>query len=94
MKNLLLISSSLVFAGPALAADLPARMPVKAPPVVAAVPYTWTGCYGGGHIGAGWDRTSFTDNGNLIPFFGLTQFIAPAGDSIGVNGGASILGGV
>ena len=34
------------------AADMRARAPVyKAPPVAAA---TWTGCYVGGNIGAGW----------------------------------------
>jgi outer membrane immunogenic protein len=87
MRKLLLASSALVFAGSAGAADL--RMPVKAAAVVAAVPYTWTGCYVGGHIGAGWNRTTFTDPGTLA---GPT--LAPAGASIDVNGGAGVLGGV
>src|SRR5271155_4027858 len=94
MKKLLLASSALVFAGPVLAADLPAAMPVKAPPVVAAVPYNWTGCYVGGNVGAGWDRTNFTDPGNFLEPFGIVQDLAPAGDSIGVNSSAGVLGGV
>src|SRR5262245_1014523 len=56
MKKLLgglAISALLVV--PALAADLPARMPVKAPvPVVAA--YSWTGCYLGVQGGWQWGR--------------------------------------
>lgn len=95
MKKLFLISSALVFAGPAMAADLPARpapMPVKAA-VVAPLPYSWTGCYVGGHVGAGWDHTTFTDPGNTL-IFGTGQVIAPAGGAIGVNGGAGFLGGV
>jgi hypothetical protein len=45
--------------GPALAADLPAAVYTKAP---AAIPVTgWTGCYLGGNIGAGWQRTAVTD---------------------------------
>ena len=95
MRIFLLASSALVFAGSAVAADLPARLPTKAPPVVAAVPYTWTGCSIGGHVGAGWDRTTFTDPGNVDPFFGgPAPRLAPAGASIGVNSQAGALGGV
>jgi len=94
MRKLLLASSALIFAGSAVAADLPARMPVKAAPVVAAVPYSWTGCYVGGHLGAGWDRTGFSDPGNPDPFFGPVQNLAPAGATIGVNSPAGFLGGV
>jgi hypothetical protein len=39
----------------AWAADLPARPYTKAPPLYHA-PISWTGCYLGGNIGAGWDR--------------------------------------
>jgi outer membrane immunogenic protein len=94
MKKLLLASSALVFAGPVFAADLPARpMPMKAAPVVAPIPYTWTGCYVGGHAGAGWDRTRFEDPGNLNGGFN-TRLLAPTGSSITVNGDAGFLGGV
>src|SRR5258705_13841990 len=37
----------------ALAADLPARMPVKAMPAVAPA-FSWTGFYVGAHVGYGW----------------------------------------
>jgi outer membrane immunogenic protein len=96
MKNLFLISSALVFAGPAMAADLPVQMPTKAPAIVApVVPYTWSGCYFGGNVGAGWDHTTFADPGNpSILGLGTAQFIAPPGSTIGVNGGAGIVGGV
>jgi outer membrane immunogenic protein len=40
---------------PASAADLPAKMYTKAPPVVAAV-YDWTGFYIGGNVGYSWGR--------------------------------------
>jgi outer membrane immunogenic protein len=100
MKKLLLLSSAIVAAGPALAADLPARMPVKAPPMAAAVPYTWTGCHVGGHIGAAWDRTRYSDPGTFLapapPFIagGLNQNFAPAGASFSTNGDGAVLGGV
>ena len=98
MRKLLLASSALVFAGPAFAADLPARMPVKAAPVVAAVPFTWTGCYVGGHVGAGWDRTVFSDPGNLSPGLlgppSIQQSLAPVGATVGVNSPAGVVGGV
>ena len=93
MKKLLLLSSAIVAAGPALAADLP----VKARPV-AAVPYTWTGCHVGGHIGAGWDHTTYSDPGTLSPLLlggtGIIQNFAPAGASFSGNGGPNFLGGV
>jgi outer membrane immunogenic protein len=40
-----------VLAAPAMAADM--RMPVKAPPPIAAPVFTWTGCYIGANIGYG-----------------------------------------
>ena len=52
MKNLLGgIAISTLLAAPGFAADLPARMPVKAPPPVVAAVYNWTGFYIGGHVG-------------------------------------------
>jgi outer membrane immunogenic protein len=89
MKKLLLASSALMLAGPALAADLP-RMSLKAP-VVAAVPYSWTGCYVGAHAGYGWGTTDFFDPiggfANLGP--GTTVRAKPrgplAGGQIGCN---------
>jgi outer membrane immunogenic protein len=47
--------------GSATAADLPVKMPVKAPPIAV---FSWTGCYVGGYIGGAWDgRAEFTDQG-------------------------------
>ncbi len=43
----------------AQAADLPARMPVKAVPVAPA--FSWTGAYIGAHLGYGWSRSTYTD---------------------------------
>ena len=53
MKRILLASTALAFlAGPALAADLPARTPAPAPQAFAAPPvFTWTGFYAGANIG-------------------------------------------
>src|SRR5882672_3579391 len=53
--------AALVAIGSAKAADL--RMPVKAPPIVAA--FSWTGCYVGGYAGGAWngDGATFTDQG-------------------------------
>jgi outer membrane immunogenic protein len=50
-----------IVCAPANAADLPARMPVKAPPIVASV-YNWTGFYVGVHAGYAWgELTSAND---------------------------------
>ncbi|HEY1152963.1 MAG TPA: outer membrane protein [Pseudolabrys sp.] len=43
----------------ATAADLPRKAPMQ--PVAAAVPFTWTGVYVGGHIGYGWANSRWTD---------------------------------
>jgi outer membrane immunogenic protein len=43
--------------GPAIAADMPVRMPVKAAPAPVIVQY-WSGLYIGGHCGAAWGRTT------------------------------------
>ena len=44
---------------PAIAADLPARIPTKAPVAYAPV-YNWSGCYLGGYVGGGWAQNSAT----------------------------------
>ena len=49
---------------PALGAELPLPMPVKAPlPVKAPVPqlYNWTGFYAGAHLGYAWGRSDWTE---------------------------------
>ena len=58
MKKFLLGSVefvALTAGGPAGAADL--RTPVlKAPPIAAPVPFNWSRCYVGGHVGYGWGK--------------------------------------
>jgi outer membrane immunogenic protein len=44
-----------LIASPALAADMPVKVPYKAP-----LPYSWTGCYVGFDFGAGYARVSDT----------------------------------
>lgn len=68
----------------ASAADLPPRPYTKAP-VSAAPPISWTGCYVGGNIGAGWDHF----NAGEVGFAGApTPFI-----DYGGNGGSALIGG-
>jgi outer membrane immunogenic protein len=91
MKKILggLILSALL-AAPVMAADLPARMPVKAAPAPIVTVFSWTGCYIGGHAGYAWGRKKVT-SGDPLLFPGLTDnahhdvdgFIA--GGQIGCN---------
>ena len=48
----------------AQAADVPARPVYRQPPPPPAIMATWTGCYVGGNLGAGWSDKSFQDNVN------------------------------
>lgn len=50
-----LVAIGALIAGPAMAADLGTRMPLKAPPAPAPVA-TWTGCYVGGNVGVAWSH--------------------------------------
>jgi outer membrane immunogenic protein len=60
MKKVLgLVGATLLFAGPALAADLKAPA-YKAPPPLAPV-FSWTGFYIGGHGGYGWSDSQGLD---------------------------------
>jgi high affinity Mn2+ porin len=65
-----------LFSNAARAADLPAVMPVKAPPAPAA--YDWTGFYVGGHIGlatgnSGWTLDSVGGGAPVAGSFSLYQ---------------------
>jgi outer membrane immunogenic protein len=53
-----IVGLALVAAAPALAADLPPEMPVKAPYVP---PFTWTSCYIGMHGGGAWMSNHVSD---------------------------------
>jgi outer membrane immunogenic protein len=63
MKKILLagIAFGSLMAAPAIAADIPARMPVKAPAPAAMVAYNWSGFYVGGHGGYGRADKCFAD---------------------------------
>jgi outer membrane immunogenic protein len=50
-----------------------------------AAPFSWTGCYVGGHVGAGWARADISDPTGSI--------LAPFGSSVRVDSGAGFLGG-
>jgi outer membrane immunogenic protein len=61
MKRLLFTAATVVaFAAPAVAADIAARPYTKAPLVVPATIYNWTGFYIGGHVGG-----AFAGDNNL-----------------------------
>jgi outer membrane immunogenic protein len=60
MKKLLLITTALIALGSAAqAADLAARPYTKAPPMVAATIYDWSGFYIGANGGGGWSHDSW-----------------------------------
>jgi outer membrane immunogenic protein len=67
-KTLLALTAVAAFTGSAYAADLPARMPMKAapPPVVAT---SWTGCY----LGAGGGGGMYNNDSHLVTNPGLVR---------------------
>jgi outer membrane immunogenic protein len=74
MKKILLRATlALVFAPPAIAADLPPRPYIKAPAVTAPeAVYNWTGFYVGGHVGGLWAGDNNIE-GNSGRFLGGVQ---------------------
>jgi len=66
----------------ALAADMPVKMPMKAPPVFAA-PYNWTGLYVGINGGYGW-ASSHWDN-TLFPVSNYDVNGGVVGGTVGYN---------
>lgn len=50
---------------------------------------SWTGCYIGAHVGAGWSRSDFSDPGTN----GFLATIAPAGSAVRDNGKGVVGGG-
>lgn len=85
VRSALLASAVMLVAGPALAADLPAR--VAPAPYVAAPIFTWTGFYVGLNAGAGWNNNggSLSTNINTLnhPIYGGNG----GGDDTGFTGG-------
>src|SRR5262245_63831697 len=62
MKKILLAGFVLVAwaAGPAIAADMVTKAPVRTAPVIAPV-HDWTGFYVGGHVGNGWGEKDWSN---------------------------------
>ena len=67
----------------ASAADLPVKAPAyRAPPVVTQ---TWTGCYIGGNVGAGWSHTDVNDEIDGSPIATLDANAVVGGGQIGCD---------
>jgi outer membrane immunogenic protein len=69
------------FAGPAMAADLPAQAYTKAPAAAQVMTPNWTGCYIGANVGGGWAHTR--QEFAPAPFTGLLFSDSQGGDVIG-----------
>jgi outer membrane immunogenic protein len=83
MKNLLLGGAAfIVLAGAASAADLPVKMPVKAPP---AVGYDWNGFYIGGYYGNAIEQTKAHTDGFTAGVAGVNDMALAVGGTIGYN---------
>src|SRR3954471_3109942 len=92
MKKFLLGAASIIalgMAAPASAADLAARPYTKAPPMVAAAVYDWSGFYIGGNGGGGWSRNCWdlvgTPAGTLV-----TPLAEGCHDATGATAGGQI----
>lgn len=74
-------------AAPVFAADLPARMSVKAPADVVSV-FNWTGLYIGAHVGYGWSDHDVTGVTASAAF--PAGFVFPTSHPSGIIGGGQI----
>jgi outer membrane immunogenic protein len=85
-RYLLATVSAVALSTGAMAADIPARVPVKAPPPVVVAP-SWAGFYIGVNAGAAWNRADFTTLG------GSTAFAFPRGTTYWSPNEAGFTGG-
>jgi outer membrane immunogenic protein len=85
MKKLLLAGIGLLAfaATSALAADLPARMPAKAPVMLPG--YNWSGWYIGINGGYGWGQSSWTDTASALATGDFDVNGGLVGGTLGVN---------
>jgi opacity protein-like surface antigen len=77
MKKLMLLGVAgllaLVAGGPAIAADIPVKAPIRAP----AASYSWTGFYFGGNVGYSWGSSRAMIGRCLILFSRRGRSIVP-----------------
>jgi outer membrane immunogenic protein len=87
MKRILLATVAMTALGSTtvLAADLPQRPAYKATPLMMAPPPTWTGCYIGGNVGAGWSHTNVNDEVLGAPIAELSATAVVGGGQIGCD---------
>jgi outer membrane immunogenic protein len=83
MKKVLLASvavAALLIAQPTYAADMAVKPILKAPPM--APVFSWTGCFVGGQVGWGWQRSHINQTGTSSS----TSFVAASSGSVDANG--------
>jgi outer membrane immunogenic protein len=80
--------AAVAMTGSAIAADLAPRY-TKAPPAPVVV-YSWTGCYVGGNIGGGWERTRQTQIGSVS---NPGRVLTPLNNDFGSSTGSDFVGG-
>jgi outer membrane immunogenic protein len=80
--------AALAMTGSAVAADMAPRY-TKAPPAPVAV-YSWTGCYIGGNVGGGWERTRQTQ---VAKVSGAFAAIGSLNGDYGASDGSDFVGG-
>jgi outer membrane immunogenic protein len=87
MKNFAFgMLAAVAMTGSAFAADMAPRY-TKAPPPPPVVVYSWTGCYIGGNVGGGWERTRQTQIGKVDG-----TAVIPNND-FGSSTGSAVIGG-
>jgi outer membrane immunogenic protein len=76
------LATGLLCGGQALAADLPMPAPPRAPAafIPLAPPFSWTGIYIGGNLGAAWNRGSVSDANGI-------GFTLPSNNAVFTGGG-------
>jgi high affinity Mn2+ porin len=88
------LAALLPLVAPAIAADLPVAMPVKAPPI--STEYDWTGFYLGGHLGYAGGSSSWTANSitaavpSISGSFSLLQRFDPFNEAGSFFGGLQV----
>ena len=85
-RKVVCLAASLCFVVGPIHSAVAADLPVKAPPVPAAVAaFTWSGFYVGGHVGYGWARKEWSYPLEIPPGIGSHNATGWLG---GIQGGA------